>query len=510
MTIVVNTHEPAAGFSADAYARIRGLGGVLVTFGAGGLNMINAIAQAYAERSPVIVMSGAPEIQGRRTDALLHHKVRTFETQLNVYKEVTGCAIALEDAASARESIDRVFEATMRTKRPGYIEVPRDLTELEIGNPVPPSPLLRANQSALRETMDEVVTRLNNSERLVVYAGVEIQRFGLRSKLLRLVKRLGVPVITSIEGKAVFPEDDPHFIGIYMGQAGSRQAMHTVEQSDCILMLGAQLTDVNTGIYTARIDRSKVVFASAESVTVGYHTYSDVTLEDLIDHLLESRAIRRRVLAHETTRERQSHSSPRSPSGKLDSTSIIEELNNILNPAEWIITSDVGDCLYAAVDLRVENFLGPGYYNSMGFGIPAAIAAQLAAPNMKVLGLVGDGAFEMTGLELSTANSLGVRPIIILFRNSRYGTLQAIDGKRPYFELQTWDFVKIAKALGGDGVRVKSIREFREAMKVAESSNKSFLIEAIVGPGMSSTWRRIAEQVRVASKRGSDLRTKSE
>jgi len=108
---IVVTHEPSAGFAADAYARIKGLGVALVTYGAGALNMVNATAQAYAERSPVLVVSGAPEIHDRRLDALVHHKVRTFESQLIVYREITCAAAALNDPRTALEEIDRVLLA---------------------------------------------------------------------------------------------------------------------------------------------------------------------------------------------------------------------------------------------------------------------------------------------------------------------------------------------------------------------------------------------------------------
>ncbi|RMF86499.1 MAG: thiamine pyrophosphate-binding protein, partial [Nitrospinota bacterium] len=159
LQIVVTTHEPSAGFAADAYARLRGFGVATVTFGAGGLNMVNSIAQAYAEKSPVLVISGAPEMQGRKLDVLFHHRVKTFESQLNVYKAVTGSAVALTDAASAGEEIDRVLAEVLRTKRPGYIEVPRDVARARIkkGARSEPAPLVR-DQAALQEAMQEVVS----------------------------------------------------------------------------------------------------------------------------------------------------------------------------------------------------------------------------------------------------------------------------------------------------------------------------------------------------------------
>src|SRR5829696_9478684 len=129
---VTMTHEPSAGFAADAYARINGLGLVCVTYCVGGLNLLNPIAGAYAEKSPVVVVSGAPGRKDREKDPLLHHKVKTFETQRRVYDEVTVASTVLLDEERAAEEIVRCVEACLRHKRPVYIEVPHDMVDREI------------------------------------------------------------------------------------------------------------------------------------------------------------------------------------------------------------------------------------------------------------------------------------------------------------------------------------------------------------------------------------------
>ena len=490
---VVMTHEPSAGFAADAYARLRGLGVALVTYGAGGLNMVNPIAQAYAEKSPVLVVSGAPEIKNRDLDALLHHRVKTFDSQLKVYREVTEAAVAVNDPASALSDIDRVLATVLKLKRPGYLEIPRDLVgasgrapEMQPGFKPPGLP-------ALDEAMDEVISRLNQSLRPVIYAGVEIERFDLREKLIALAEKLNLPIVTSLEGKTVFPENHPNFIGLYMGRVGSETARERIEKADCVLMLGAFLTDVNTGLFTAKIDRAKLISASSEEVVVSYHRYPEVTLVDLIDYLLTSEKVRRHAFI-----PLPEVSLPKRPLGeRLQSLTIIEELNRLLEPGRYIVISDVGDCLYASVELRTDHFLGPGYYNSMGFGVPAAIAAALAVPERRVIALVGDGGFRMTGMELSTARQMGVNPIVILWNNRCYGTLKAIAGAKDYFHLPSWDYVTVAKSLGGEGVRVKTRRQFRQALERAKESRRFFLIEAILpADQISPTWQRIAAEVR--------------
>ena len=126
MPTVVCAHEPGVGFAADAYARLRGLGVALVTYGPGALNTLNPVACAYAEQSPLLVVSGGPEVAMRRPELHLHHVVKTFESQLQIYREVTVDAAVLDDPVSAPAIIDRVLRNVVESKRPGYLEIPRD------------------------------------------------------------------------------------------------------------------------------------------------------------------------------------------------------------------------------------------------------------------------------------------------------------------------------------------------------------------------------------------------
>src|SRR6187401_1269254 len=128
---LVNTcDEQGAGFAADAYARVRGLGAVCVTYCVGGLKVANTTAEAFAEKSPVGVISGAPGMKEREKNPLLHHKVREFDTQKKVFEQLTIASTVLSDPQTAFQEIDRVLHAAMRFKRPVYIELPRDVVSL--------------------------------------------------------------------------------------------------------------------------------------------------------------------------------------------------------------------------------------------------------------------------------------------------------------------------------------------------------------------------------------------
>src|SRR5712692_6340080 len=128
---ILNTcDEQGAGFAADAYARVRGLGVVCITYCVGGLKVANTTAEAFAEKSPVVIISGAPGIKEREKNPLLHHKVREFDTQKKVFDQLTVASAVLSDPQTAFQEIDRVLHAALRFKRPVYIELPRDMVGL--------------------------------------------------------------------------------------------------------------------------------------------------------------------------------------------------------------------------------------------------------------------------------------------------------------------------------------------------------------------------------------------
>src|SRR5215467_3586288 len=130
LSIINTCDEQGAGFAADAYARVRGLGAVCVTYCVGGLKVANTTAEAFAEKSPVVIISGAPGMKEREKNLLLHHKVREFDTQKKVFDQLTIASTVLSDPQTAFQEIDRVLHAAIRYKRPVYIELPRDQVSL--------------------------------------------------------------------------------------------------------------------------------------------------------------------------------------------------------------------------------------------------------------------------------------------------------------------------------------------------------------------------------------------
>jgi TPP-dependent 2-oxoacid decarboxylase len=503
---VVMTHEPSVGYAADAYARLRGLGVALVTYGAGGLNMVNPVGLAYAEQSPLLVISGAPETRFRNDKPLLHHCVKDFKTQHDVFVQVTESATIIDNATSAQSELDRVFDTTMGKSRPGYVELCRDMVNTEIDTADRPAPQQTAAEEARRlifestlaEAVQEISDKLKKSKQPVLLVGVEVRRFGLKDMIVELATALNLPVVTSILGKSAFPESHPNFIGNYFGQFANPAVKEYVEGADCILALGAVMTEMETGGYTAKFDHGNLIAVTESEVHVGHHQYHGLNLRSVISEILQGCAGKNSTAARFTIPSIAAELIEADPAAKhLTVASMIGSLNDLLTGprgADFSIVTDTGDCMYAGMSLKTDVFLAPGYYVSMGFGVPAAIGAQLAMPQRRPIVLVGDGAFQMTGLEISTAVKEKLNPVIIVFNNASYAMLRFIDQQRDYFDLPRWDYVGLAKSVGAGGMRAESGKDFAAALAKAAASDGPFLIDAVLAADdISPTLRRLTD-----------------
>lgn len=495
---VVMTHEPSVGFAADAYARLRGLGIAIVTYGAGGLNMINGVALAYAEESPLLVLSGSPETRYRNQKPWLHHCVKDFDTQYRVFAEVTESQTLLRNPKVAQEEIERVLETTVKCSRPGYIEIPRDMVNAEIDVTERTPHSVEGHSAALKEAITDIGLRLQSAKQPVFLVGAECRRFHLKDKVIQLAEILNMPVVTSILGKASFPESHPNFIGNYFGQFGNPKVREYVESADCIFSLGTVLTEMETGGYTARLPADILIQANANEVTSGHRNYQGVDLKAIVEGLLlyyEKKSSTSMTSRFTVPKIEPEQISAPANTKQLTVAAMIEQLNLHVNE-RYAIVCDVGDCLYAGMSIKTDIFIAPGYYSSMGFGVPAGIGAQVATPERRSIILVGDGGFQMTGLEISTAVKLGLNPIVIVFNNASYAMLRFIDQKRSYYDLPRWDYVALAKAVGGDGVQAETKAGFELALKAAQASKKLFLIDAVLDEtDISPTLRRLTDHL---------------
>jgi indolepyruvate decarboxylase len=502
INVVGCTREDNAGFAADAYARLNGLGALCVTYCVGGLSVCNSIAGAFAEKSPVVLISGAPGLNERVNNPLLHHKVREFRTQFEVFDKLCIAACELKDANTAFAEIDRVLDAATRYKRPVYIELPRDMVNVVPTNPyqfefarVEPDP------ASLAEAIRESVLRLKSAARPMILAGVEIHRFGLQDLVIQLAEKMRIPIAATILGKSVVGETHPLYVGLYEGALGESQVTQYVEQSDCLLMLGTFMTDINLGINTANLNVQNCIYATSEQFRISHHYYQHIPLEQYLNGLLQqdlpicNRPVPPRLPHIENVEEKIE------PDAPLRISKIIKLVNEKLT-ANNIVIADIGDSLFASLELVVHertDFISPAYYTSMGFSVPATLGACVARPRERVITICGDGAFQMTGTELSTIVRYGYAPIVIILDNHGYGTerfLHAGDWK--FNEIHSWRYSLLPEIYGsGKGYYVADESAFAQAFNDAISDNSCVqIIHAKIAEGdASQTLLRLAERM---------------
>lgn len=477
LRIVGTCTEAGAGFAADAYARVNGLGALCVTYCVGGLNALNAVAGAYAEKSPLIVISGAPGLRERIRSPLLHHRVRDFNTQRLIFEQVTVASAALEDASRAPAQIDDVLAACVRYKRPVYLELPRDMWNRPCSRPAPrPAEAAPRDAETLREALEEAAAMLRAARRPVLLAGVEIHRFGLQDRLLRLVERSGYPVAATLLGKSVISERHPQYLGIYEGALGREEVRRAVEGADCLLILGEFMTDINMGIFTANLDVSRTINANSERIAIRHHQFEGLTLRDFLQGLIDGPlGRRRRAAVAPAARPRPLRVQPRR---KVTVRRFFARMNDFLED-DFTVICDIGDSLFGAADLTIHRrteFLSPAYYTSMGFAVPAAVGAQIRNPRLRPVVFVGDGAFQMTGQELSTVVRCGLDPIVFVLNNKGYTTERFIqDG--PYNDIHEWAYHRWPEILRqGWGCEVRTEGELEAALAQARRNTGSFSI----------------------------------
>ena len=358
-----------------------------------------------------------------------------------------------------------------------YLEIPRDMVYTDI-EPLltKPSPIKQTDPDTLNEVIAETMAMLHQANSPVILAGVEVHRLNMQEKLLTLAEKLGVPVAATMLGKSVFPEGHPQYIGIYNGIAGDDLVSQLVENSDCLLMLGVFMTDINLGLFTTHLNPNNTISATSEMIQIKHHEYHHVLFDDFIQALSTQTDLPHYNQALVTP----IHCRIEIGENKISMGGLLYELNKFIDP-NIIVLAEPGDCLFAGDDIWMQegtSFLSSAYYASMGFAIPGAISACFADPFRRPIALVGDGAFQMTGMELLIAKHLSLNPIIIVTNNASFATLKAMGHQQAeYVNIPTLNYAHFAEVMGGKGFVIETRSQFKSALHQAKETDTFSLLD---------------------------------
>ncbi len=271
--------ELNASYAADGYARLNGLGALLVTNGVGALSAINGVGGSYSEHVPVICIAGSIPLRSVERGLGMHHTMAdgSFDHFLDAYAHVTAAHARLTPRNAVTE-IDRLILTAWREKRPVYMELPSDIAYLDIQ--VPAGPLVLAEVPSDPERLSSCVAaiagRLSAATSPAILVDADADRFGVASELMELAEKMQAPVAVINAAKAVIDETFPHYLGIYNGKASEPHVREAIEAGDCLLSIGYRPLEVTTGDFSASLP-TDTIHARGHSVDVGDDNYQAVT-----------------------------------------------------------------------------------------------------------------------------------------------------------------------------------------------------------------------------------------
>jgi indolepyruvate decarboxylase len=329
--------------------------------------------------------------------------------------------------------------------------------------------------------IEESVTMINSSKMPIIVAGIEIQRFELQKKLLNLIEKTNIPFVSTILSKSVLNEDHPLFLGVYEGSMGSPALRQFVESSDCLLMLGAPITEPDFYITSNPIRELNCINITNDTAIIKNHKFEKIYIQDFIDALIESPLTKRDKLLKDIEeikdnsllKERTFHQNHTIKDKRITINHLFSKLNSFITKST-IVISDTGDALFGSLNLNIKNqteFLASAYYLSMGFAVPASIGAQLANASLRPIVLVGDGAFQMTGMEISTIARFNLNPIIFILNNKGYGTeRQLLDGS--FNDVLSWNYSLLPNVIGqGKGFLIETEWQLDNALNEIQKNH---------------------------------------
>ncbi len=474
-------NELNCGFSAEGYARAHGAAAAVVTFSVGAISAMNAIAGAYAENLPVILISGSPNSNDYGTGHILHHTLGTndYTYQLEMMRHVTCAAESITDAASAPAKIDHVIRTALRERKPAYVEIACNVSDAECVRPGPVSSLLaelRVDDVSLKAAVEASVALLEKSQRVTMIVGSKVRAAHAQTQTEHLADKLGCAVTIMAAAKSFFPEDHKGFRGLYWGDVSSPGAQELVEKSDALICVAPVFNDYSTVGWTAWPKGDNVLLAEPNRVTVGGKTYEGFTLREFLEELAK-KAPNRPLTAQESKKH-----TPVIEASKADARLTNDEMTRQINAmltSDTTLVAETGDSWFNAtrMDLprgaRVELEMQWGH---IGWSVPSAFGNAMGSQERQHILMVGDGSFQLTAQEMAQMVRYKL-PVIIFLVNNRGYVIEIAIHDGPYNYIKNWDYAGLMEVFNAEdghglGLKATTAGELAEAIKKAKANHE--------------------------------------
>jgi indolepyruvate decarboxylase len=497
LRLIQLSHEPSAVYAADAAARWRNApSAVMLTYGAGALNAVNAIAQAYMEYVPLLVFAGYPSQQEAASGLLLHHQVSDLNAQRRILTEVTCGQCRLDDPATAAQQLTEMIQRAISESKPVLIELPRDMANAQVL--CSPLPDMQSGASA-----DVNQTDLSNAQRQLeqfclelparvttpcLLVGVKAKRFGFDHAVAELAQRCGLPALTTLLGRGVLDISAASYKGVYSG-AKEDPALPWLQQSDLLICAGVIRSDSNFAAHPSLLADRPVLWVDEQQTQLPDGRVIKLPAVEVfaaLQHAFTARAEAKpqvQITAAPGENAVKSASEQKGQTaGVWRSDTLVNRLHQLLSQQSqtYPFVVDIGDCLFAALSANPSTVIAPAFYASMGFAVPAALGLQLSS-GLRPVVLVGDGAFQMTGLELGHCQRYGLNPIVIVLNNQSWGMIKAFAPELTAAGLAGWQYAALGRAMGCGASQIWNLHQFDGALADAlADTRRPRLIEVML------------------------------
>lgn len=505
-------NELDAGYAADAYGRTRGLAAVSLQYGVSTFSALNAIAGAYVECSPIVVISACPGADMRnqtdRYGMIFHHSTGDLTADQTILSKVTVASETLSTSVGAAEKIDNLIIAALTHRRPVYIECYKEVWAEPIPRPSAKklqAVVAKSEPLALENAVNLAWSQITAAKKPLIFAGVEVLRHGLSGLLQEIIDASGMLYTTTTLGKTVLDEGGKKFIGTYADQASIPNVLSIVGESDCVISLGTILTD--DYLWFMENKYSAMVLASTEEVRVGYFKYEGVTMRDfmiaLLNRFKKAKTYPLKDVAPSQPVKPNIWEMNSDPQWK-DKPEIITfnrffehsmkflEKNKLMD--KIVMTLGVSSSLYVASNaygMKQGSFMGSAAWQCIGFETGAASGAQLGS-GKRAWTVAGDGGFMMVCQSLSTLARNKLNAVIFVMSNGVYAIEQVyVDpssfkpGPKNVFDafdiLPKWDYMALAQAYGAKGFRLEKVSEIEGVLnKIKAITDQPVLVEVVI------------------------------
>jgi indolepyruvate decarboxylase len=492
VTWIGNSNELNAAYAADGYARIRGAAMLCTTYAVGELSALNGVMGSYAERLPVFHLVGQPSRKLQRARPVTHHSLGDgVYRQFQDLSAASACVVADLTPQNAIAEMERVIAEALTQRRPAYITVAQDYALLPVtGTPVTGMPLAQvprpqSDPASLEAAIAAITKRVAASKSTVVLPAYTIGRFGLQAQLTGFLDATGLAYATTPMDKAVIPETNSHFLGMYYGAHSSTGVQEAVEGADLVLNLGGvAFVDFNTSVWTVDLDPDRMITVWPDHVQAGETSFGPVYLADVLERLAGAlpKAATPKVTATSASPP------PASAADRVSSATLYPRLEKFLKPSD-IVIAETGLCLNYLQALPLPAgavFHNQPLWGSIGWATPAAFGAAMADQSRRTILVTGDGSHQLTAGDIGAMGRYGAKPVIVVLNNSMYGVEEVLQPQQghAYDVLVPWNYHELPAALGCTGwftARVTTVGELDTALATAARHDSGCYLEIMLG-----------------------------